>query len=480
MPNIELIGYQRGADGYVRYGKSPRPVLSEWEEYLYLLVHGGVGSGKSRGGGYRMLDYMATWPNSFGIVLTPTRDIFRISTQVVIRQVFAQAGLHEGEHWTYNKTESMFTLLETGAQAWCTSSEEPDNIIGASAAWAWLDEPGKMPLIAFQNVQKRLRQHNYPHQCWLSGTPQGKTHWLHAYFYPEQTDPDVFQEYQLSPSYEGGGGDVWREHVFDDGSTQRSHYRARAASTLDNPYGGKELYAQLMSTYGAGSPQVEQDLLGRFVVLTGLTFPLWQADRHLRAESEWPEQPDKVIAGVDFGFAAPAAIVVEGIDGAGRRYIIDEFYQAGCSEQLLISHAKRLRQQHNIRWFFGDPADPRWMAAMRMAGLPMIKAQKRRGTGSDPSFGIGLCAWALTHPGPDGTQGFYVAPRCRHFRLEIENYVREETRLNHNPAELPRQKGDHAMDAWRYAEMGIARLWDRPDMRGGVRPPTTLRTEVSV
>ena len=469
---IQLIGYQQGKDGYVRYGKSARPVLAEWEDYLYLLVHGGVGSGKSRGGAYRMLDYMVTWPNSFGIVLTPTRDIFRISTQIVIRQVFAQAGLYEGEHWTYNKTESLMTLLETGAQAWCTSTEEAAHIVGASCGWAWLDEPGQMPLIAFQNVQQRLRQMGVPRQLWATGTPTGTAHWTHAYFYPEKTEPEVFADLQLSPEFTGGNGDVYRTTTFGDGTQVRSHYRARAARTIDNPYGGRELYAQLAATYGTDSPRARQDLEGAFVILSGLVHDRFSAERHVKPVGEWPDRPEKVVAGIDFGFRAPAAIVVEGIDGANRRYLLDEFYQAGCPEAELIAAAQRLQRQYGIRYFFADPADPRWIHALRVAGLDVLKADKRRGSGRDPSYGIGLCSWALSATDDSGGQAFFVSPRCRRWRMEIENYVHEEARWNKNPSELPRQKGDHAMDAWRYAEMGIAHFWDRPG-RDGARPPTS-------
>ena len=122
----------------MRYGTSPHPALSEWEDYLYALVHAGVGSGKTRGGAYRMLHYMLTWEDSFGMVLTPTKDIFRTSTFPVIREVFAQGGLVEGKHWEYNKTESLLTLRETGARCWCSSTEEPEHIVGQNLAWGWL------------------------------------------------------------------------------------------------------------------------------------------------------------------------------------------------------------------------------------------------------------------------------------------------------------------------------------------------------
>lgn len=476
--SIELIGYQRGPGGFVRYG-TPEGTTKEWEDYLYLLVHGGVGSGKTRGGAYRLLHYLLSWPDAFGIILTPTHEVFRTSTLLAIKQVFAQAGLREGYHWSENKSEHLIKMEETGASAWYHSTEEPDTILGQSAAIAWLDEAARMPFVAFQNIQKRLRQTGFPHQCLLSTTPTGRLHWLHALFYPDHSEPDLFNELGISSQWDGPGeGDVTRSTAFDDGSRVSSHYKSWQAATRDNPYGGKELYAQIVAVHGADSPMARQELFGGFELVAGLTYSSWDARHHVVNEEKWPSRPEKVLAGVDFGFAAPAAIVVEGIDSAGRRYLLDEFYRAGCSERELIGHARRLAEQYGIRYFFGDPADPRWMSAMRHAGIRILNANKKRGTGADPSYGIGLCSWALTHR-VNGEQGFFVSPKLRRYRMEIENYVREEARLNRNPKELPRQKGDHAMDAWRYAEMAIARLWDRPERRNGHVPVTNIPLEMS-
>jgi hypothetical protein len=99
---------------------------------------------------------------------------------------------------------------------------------------------------------------------------------------------------------------------------------------------------------------------------------------------------------------------------------------------------------------------------MKMHGLRVLRATKTRGRVTNMTSGVGLVTWSLTRRGPNGEQMLYVSPKCRRWRMEIENYVREEERLNKNPSELPRPKGDHLMDAHRYVEMGIAHLWDRP------------------
>jgi hypothetical protein len=328
--------------------------------------------------------------------------------------------------------------------------------------------------VAFLNLQATLRQPGYPHQLILSTTPVGRRHWIHAVFYPDRTDPEFLTELHLAGEWRGGGGEVWRTAVLPSGRTVETHFLAYPAKTLENPHGGEEHYAQLVSTYGEGSLLARQELDGEFVLMEGLTYPAWNPEVHVVPMDRFPvKRPSRVVAGVDFGFANPAAIVVEGIDGEGRRYILDEFYRAGCSEDVLCREAADLARAWGIQYFFCDTEDPRWIRALRGAGLPALRANKRVGSPRDISSGIGLCTRALARTiGPKKEQGFFVNPECKSFIREMENYVRDEGRDNLNALERPRKYGDHAMDAWRYAEQGIIRLgWD------DIRPAQTSGTQ---
>jgi hypothetical protein len=104
---------------------------------------------------------------------------------------------------------------------------------------------------------------------------------------------------------------------------------------------------------------------------------------------------------------------------------------------------------------------------MRNAGLPAVPAKKTVGEASDPSSGIGLVHALLSKRMEDGSPFCMYSPKLRNYRREMENYVRDDGNAMRNPNEKPRKLDDHLMDAERYVEMGIARIWDN----GGVMVP---------
>ena len=102
-----------------------------------------------------------------------------------------------------------------------------------------------------------------------------------------------------------------------------------------------------------------------------------------------------------------------------------------------------------------DNEDPGWIKAFRKAGLPAIPAKKVIGSRSDPSSGIGICYSLLSGLHPLGGPKIYINPSMVNFRREIENYIMEPDLGKINPTEKPRQRNNHAMDAWRYLETAL-------------------------
>ena len=85
--------------------------------------------------------------------------------------------------------------------------------------------------------------------------------------------------------------------------------------------------------------------------------------------------------------------------------------------------------------------------------------------------------YAISHRLPDGSQGFFVDPSCKNWRREIEDYSIIPGSDFKAAPEHPRHVGDHAMDAHRYAEMGIVRLrWDNPRRRLRAEQATEIPT----
>lgn len=480
-PHITLFGFQEGPSGFVRYGTSPRPVLSEWLDYLYLEAHGGRGSGKSKGGAYRDLHYMLTWPRSLGTIAAPTFSMLQAATLPALFDVFDQVGLVPNQHYEYNKTENRITLFN-GSTALLRTTEHAENIRGQDACWFHLDEGRNSPREAFLNLQATLRKPGFPHQGWVTTSPVGKGHWTYTDFHPELGDNPP----EVGVPYVDDSGDTvtfWvdilpngricrRFHIQPaDGSPEQNiRYVAYPAKTRENPHGGLAHYRQLVQTFGEGSLLARQELDGEFVLMEGLVYPAWNPERMVQPESAWPSTPVKIACGIDFGFVAPAAAVVMGIDGDGRRYVMDELYGAGMTQEDLKRGLWNLKRKHGISYFFADSADPRWISFLKGpthgGPLPVLRAKKKVGSAADISSGIGLCTWEMVRTMTDGSPPFLVHPRCTNFIREIENYVLDEGRDGVNPPERGKKLNDHAMDARRYCSMGIARFWDRPPSSG--------------
>jgi phage terminase large subunit len=442
---VKLFGFQDGPEGFVFYGLDPEPI-----DFLFLRANCGRGAGKTFAGAVRSTVYACKYPESIGMVVGLTTDKVRDTILPTLRSVFRAFGMREGTHYEYNKTERTLTFLFNGSQMFMRSAEEPENLPGPSLAWFWLDEYRKMPFRVWEALLPTLRQKGFPHQAWMTSTPAGRAHWSRMIWFPKA----YAAEFDV-PVYERAAGT----------------YRSYRAKTKDNPHNGAEFYSSLLSTYGEGTQLARQELEGEEVVMEDLVYPIWDSKRHVVHPSKWPVQKfDKVLAGVDFGFAVPSAIVVGAQDHEGNHYLLDEFYRKGMSEDALIAEARRLKAQWGIRYFVADSADPRWIQSFRRAGLPVVPARKTVGSVTDPSSGIGLCYSLLARKRPDGSPLLWVSPRCANFRREIENYVRDDPAATRDPSERPRKHNDHAVDAWRYLETFKALVWGHGD---ATRPKTS-------
>lgn len=425
MAKIKAFGIQVGPEGCLRYGIET-PI-----DDLNMALIGGRGSGKTASGTLRMMNYMLANPGSSGMITAPVNDRIRDTILPSVYKFFSLAGLRPGEDYDYNKNDRELTVMAGGAEtkAYLRTTERPERLPGPDLSWVWMDEARLSPEEAYSNLMPTLRQPGYPHQFWTTTTAMGRRHWTTKFFSPENY---VLDEDEELPEREEGH--IWKM------------YKAR---TIDNPFGGAALEKKLAATYGRGSLMYRQEALGEFVMHEGLVYPDFRREYHVRPVSEWPTQPKDmwhVVAGVDFGFRNPSAIIVEGIDHERRRYIMDEVYQTRLTQDAIVREAKRVQEKYHIELFLCDSQDPRMIRAMKFAGLPAVKAIKNVGSKIETGSGIGLCTQALNQK-VEGEQGFFVAPNCLKFMNEAETFVMNEAKENQNPDERPRQFGNHCLAA---------------------------------
>lgn len=376
----------------------------------YAAMCGGIGSGKSYAGAARSL--MAglgciggvdiPTPN-MGVVTAATYPMLRDATFRTFREVAADyiAEMHKSE---------FRVVLVNGSEVLFRSATDPENLRGPNASWWWGDEAALYDGLVWRIMIGRLRQHGMQGFAWVTTTPKGRN-WLYREFV-ESTDPDyvIFQ-----------------------------------ASTRANPFLNASFVAGLEASYTGDF--AKQELEGDFVAHEGLIYLEFRRERHTFTERP---QFAYVVAGVDWGYANPGVILVFGVDTDSRMWLIDEEYQRQRRVEDWAQLGKQLQDTYGIQAFYCDPSEPEYIEMFASAGCHAEPAT------NDVMPGIQVIKNRLVVQG-DGKPRLMVHVDAVNTLAEFEQYQWMENR--DGLRDQPKKTNDHAMDALRYAVMGVDEGW---------------------
>jgi hypothetical protein len=408
-------GHEAGAALARNWQLNPTQQAFVTSPLRFSLYIGGIGSGKTFAGAVRAILRALEYPGSLGLIGAPTYAMLRDTTARLFFELLPPsliAAYHKGEQ---------HLILRNGSEILLRSLDTPDHARGLNLAWFWLDEATLCGHYAWRVLKGRLRQRGYATAAWATGTPQGR---------------DGF----------------WRDFE----QAPHSNHALYRANTYANAHNLPDGYVENLG-YGS-SAFYQQEVMGLFVAFEGLVYAFDAGNngnlREPPPDAVWTE----VIGGIDWGYTNPAAALVIGLDGDGRAWLIDEFYQrrAALTETLLPALLDLTRRYGVQRWFCG-PDEPEHIAALAAAlaqeGLP---AQALRGDNAVRA-GIQTITGLLARRA-DGTRGLYVAPRCVHTITEFGSYQyatvpdgQRDQAGERAASEMPLKQHDHALDALRYA-----------------------------
>ena len=389
----------------------------------FSLYVGGIGAGKTTAGAVRAILRAHRDPGSLGLIGAPTYPMLHDATQRTFFELLPPEYIS-----TYSKT-SGHLILANGAEVLFRSLDAPDHARGLNLAWFWLDEAPLAGYYAWKVLKGRLRQRGFATTAWATGTPHGR---------------DGF----------------WLDF---EGQPRRNHALIRA-STHDNAV---NLPPDFITELGYSGAFALQEIEGLFVAFEGLVYAFDASSQgHLRdprPNAVWSE----VIGGIDWGYANPTAALVFGLDGDGRAWQLEEFYQRRAGlEEVVLPAVLDLTRRHNVRRWYCGPDEPEHITALAAAlarqGLPALALKADNAVRSGIQTVTGLLALR-----PDGTRGLYVSPRCVHTIAEYGSYQYQPSapispgggasggsadRISErSPSEQPLKQNDHALDATRYA-----------------------------
>lgn len=385
----------------------------------YMLLIGGLGSGKTFAGAVKAVNFIAEHPESKGVIMGPTYEMIAEGTLSVFQEVAPPGFLTYGP-----KRESISggVLMRTANNStiYVRSFDDPWKLRGLQLSWAWMDEPGqgeregKDVGRVFQVLSSRMRDiKGGRQQIWLTSTPNVGS-WLNDYWEDQETLPKDHRVYRIA--------------------------------TEENQRNLPQDYIDRLGQMFRGA-LYRQEVQGMWVGPDNLVYRF--TDEH----KKWPPQSFKfVVAGVDFGWENNCAITVWGFDGDYRSWGLDEFYKSHSPIEEWIEKARQLRKQYEIVKFFCDPSQPALIQLMRRAGLPAAKHDpKQRG---DKMARIAEINTRLCLRG-DNTYGLYVHPqRMPNTVYEFKHYVGAPMSEHAPISEKPPKYRDDAMDSMEYAVCG--------------------------
>lgn len=398
-----------------RYGNYPNQYAYLTSPAHFSAFVGGIGSGKSHAGCEKALNAalgqvgetkIAT-PN-LGMIVSATYKMLKDST---LRTFLDLAAPHIRNH---HKGDQAITL-KNGSEVLYRTATDPELLRGANLSWCLLDEAALYDSMVWRIMIGRLREHGQLGYAFISTTPKGRN-W------------------------------VWQEFV----AQQRPDYAIFKAKTRDNPYLSTDYVSTLERSYEGEF--AAQELEGEFVAFEGLIYSEFRRGIHLRPRETMPKAFKYKIAGVDWGYAHPGVMLVFGVDYDDRLFLIYEEYVTQRRIEEWADTAAWLNQQWGgIDTFYCDPSEPTFIDALRAKSCNATEAN------NDVLPGIQAVKSRLAIR-DDGQPRLVIAEDCLHTAAEFEMY--QWATHKDGIRDAPKKTHDHAMDALRYAVMGVQEYGD--------------------
>lgn len=310
------------------------------------------------------------------------------------------------------------------------STDNAKALVSAGLNGMWLDEADRIDADAWRG-QLSTRLSDKKGWCLFSSTPYAaRAGFLWQDFISRKSDATLDIDFQ-----------TWRfiDNVYND----LGEWRAAKARTPAR-YFKREYEASLDA-------------------FVGLVYEL--GDQHVIDVAPDKRAYKSVVAGVDFGWNDPGAIVVVA-DTGKQLIVVDELKEPHLQviaqnpgERCWVSEAVRLQQKWGISKFLCDH-EPGFVHAFQRAGLSAMNAHK------DIALGIRRVSETMLPNAAEGTPGSinYVAPSpglvvSRHCKNLIEEMrsLAWNVDKHGNMLEEPAPGNDHLSDALRYAVVDLRR-----------------------
>lgn len=304
-------------------------------DYRYLILYGGSGSGKTLA--------VLTWVYLYGL-RHPNKRIRLIGESIPVvkrtlladfKDVVVKDAWHMGH---YNGTDMRYTL-PNGTFFDFLSFDQKSKVIGPRFHVSYIDEVNKIKdedyftQMDIRTKDKVLASFNPTHKFWLA---------------------ERFDE-----------PNVWVHH----------------STIYDNKFASKDVV-------NAIEQRATKDALFAAIYLRGewgsLSGSVFKENKHFFRvpDEEYPEDFEKRICGIDFGFSNDPAAVVDARFKEGEVYLREVIYETGLTNKDLFNRIRGYEEANGFNWkettFIADSSEPKSIEALYRMGLDIRPVKKTR------------------------------------------------------------------------------------------------------
>ena len=188
-----------------------------------------------------------------------------------------------------------------------------------------------------------------------------------------------------------------------------------------------------------------QEYLADFRKQEGLVYKEFIRDKHVYSElddfdKEMLAEPRHVIAGVDFGFTNPAAVLKIKIDSLDNWWIVEEWYKTGKTEAQIAEYIAAQK----FNYVYPDPESP--SAIKELTDRKVNVREVLKGKDSIQN-GINKVRELLK------SNKLKIHKDCKNTIAEFETYAYPDSKDGKNEQENPIDLSNHSLDALRYCVM---------------------------
>ncbi len=200
-------------------------------------------------------------------------------------------------------------------------------------------------------------------------------------------------------------------------------------TSYDNPYLPKEEIdkAQLELT----EDRFAQEYMADFRKTEGLVYKEFDRTRHVISPLQLPPHYSEVIAGADFGFTHPAAVMSIGKDHDGRYYVFAEWVHRGKTDAEIAEYIAAQKFQR----VYPDPENPAAIEELRRRGVNLREVKKGKGS---VVGGINVVRELFK------SNRLFISSECVSLILELETYSYADSKGAQDPNESPKKENDDA------------------------------------